>query len=233
MKLVFWLLACGSLSCSSPEADPLERGEELFSSPSFASSPDNRFSCAHCHDGASKSADRLKPGAPLAGATRRPSYWGGQENDLLEAVNACRSQFMVAPEPLEGSEPDAAALYDYLVSLEPGDPEPVAFSVVTSIRELPRGDAERGLEIYGRACAACHGEIVSGKGRLPGFPVLPDDAIYSHQGYDARSLRLVFTEKVRHGGFLGYTGRMPPFSLEVLDDESLADVLEALGVTGE
>jgi thiosulfate dehydrogenase len=233
MKRLPLLVACASFSCSSPDEAPHERGAELFSSPSFASSPDNRFSCAHCHDAAPGSDERLKPGAPLAGATRRPTYWGGQENDLLDAVNACRSQFMVTPEPLEGREPDAVALYEYLVSLEPGDPEPVGFSVVTSIRELPRGDAERGLEVYGRACSSCHGEIVSGKDRMAGFPVLPDDAIYSHQGYDARSLRLVVIEKVRHGGFLGYSGRMPPFSLEVLDDESLADLLEALGLTGE
>jgi thiosulfate dehydrogenase len=233
MKRFFWLLACGSLSCSSPDDDPVERGKELFSSPSFAASPDNQFSCAHCHDGDAASPERLKPGAPLAGVTQRSSFWGGQENDLLDAVNACRSQFMLAPGPLDANDPDAGALYDYLASLESGDSEPVPFSVVTSIRELPRGDAERGAEIFERACATCHGQALTGEGRLSGFPVLPDDAIYAHQGYDARSLRLVFIEKVRHGGFLGYDGRMPPFSLEVLDDESLADLLEALGMTGE
>jgi thiosulfate dehydrogenase len=232
-RALSFLLLC-PLSCSSPEEDLVARGEALFTSTSFAATPGNYFSCAHCHDARpGDSEERSMPGAPLAGVTQRPSYWGGQEDDLLEAVNACRSEFMVAPEPLEASDADAVALYEYLVSLEPGDPEPAKFSVVRSIRELPRGDAERGLSVYERACSFCHGEILSGKGRLPGFPVLPDDAIYSHQGYDARSLRLVFIEKVRHGGFLGYPGRMPPFSLEVLDDESLSDLLEALGVTGE
>ena len=34
------------------------------------------------------------PGAPLAGATARPSYWGGAVLDLFEAVSACYRQFM-------------------------------------------------------------------------------------------------------------------------------------------
>jgi thiosulfate dehydrogenase len=38
----------------------------------------------------------------------------------------------------------------------------------------------------------------------------------------------VFVEKTRHGGFLGYGGTMPPFSLNVLSDEDLADLLTFL-----
>ena len=52
-------------------------------------------------------------------------------------------------------------------------------------------------------------------------------------GYSERLIRLVFIEKVRHGPFLGYGGTMPPFSMETLSDEGLADLLEALAVTGE
>jgi thiosulfate dehydrogenase len=43
----------------------------------------------------------------------------------------------------------------------------------------------------------------------------------------------VFIEKVRHGGFLGYGGDMPPYSLEVLPDATVSDLLEALGVLGQ
>ena len=38
----------------------------------------------------------------------------------------------------------------------------------------------------------------------------------------------MFVEKVRHGAFLSYTGTMPPFSLEALPDEDLADILSYL-----
>ena len=34
---------------------------------------------------------------------------------------------------------------------------------------------------------------------------------------------------VRHGGFLGYGGEMPPFSVEKLSDAELADLIEYLG----
>jgi len=43
----------------------------------------------------------------------------------------------------------------------------------------------------------------------------------------------VFTEKIRHGLFLGYGGVMPPFSREVLSDQDVSDLLEALGVIAE
>lgn len=228
----FGLLLAG---CSG-DAEPslAERGRALFESTKLSSAPNNPFSCATCHAATpSSNFDRLMPGAPLAGVTERPSYWGGQENDLLDAVNACFEQFMQASGPLRASEQRAAELYAFLESLRPSDPEPQAFTVVTALGDLPRGDAARGFQVWDRACAACHGEIVTGAGRLPGLPILPDDGIYSHQGYDAWSLRLVFIEKVRHGSFLGYPGLMPPFSREVLPDDMLSDLLEALGLTGE
>jgi thiosulfate dehydrogenase len=44
--------------------------------------------------------------------------------------------------------------------------------------------------------------------------------------------RLIFTEKIRHGLFLGYGGTMPPFSSQLLSDAEVSDLLEALGVLG-
>lgn len=40
----------------------------------------------------------------------------------------------------------------------------------------------------------------------------------------------MFVQKVRHGGFLGYGGKMPPYSQEKLTDQDLGDLLELLGV---
>ncbi|HVJ14355.1 MAG TPA: hypothetical protein VM686_02900, partial [Polyangiaceae bacterium] len=79
------------------------------------------------------------------------------------------------------------------------------------------------------ACRPCHGELGSGARRLSEvIPVLPDEAVAKHSSYSVEEQRLVFVEKVRHGRFFGYGGFMPPFSLEALPDERLADLLSAL-----
>lgn len=197
----------------------------------------NLYSCRTCHEEQPGDAsERLLPGAPLAGATLRTSFWGGQESDLLAALNACRGAFMGASSPLGAGSPEAAALYAYLLSLEPGSSEPVAFTVQRTIIDLPSGSAEAGLDLYDAACATCHGAPHTGAGRLStAVPVLPEESVAQHRelGYSDRLIRLVFIEKVRHGPFLGYGGSMPPFSVETLTDPDLADVLEALGVTGD
>lgn len=85
--------------------------------------------------------------------------------------------------------------------------------------------------MYDAACAHCHGAIGSGDDRIAtDLPRLPDDVLAAHRHYSAQDQRLVFIEKVRHGGFLGYPGRMPPFSVEALTDAQLSDMLAALGV---
>ena len=169
----------------------------------------------------------------LAGVTQRQSFWGGMENDLLTAVNDCLRLFMYGRPDLTADDTAARSLYAFLVSLEPGDPTPVSFSVPTYIEDVPRGDTERGLGYYQRSCARCHGAIHTGEGRIASsLPILPEGPIASHAGYDLRAQRLIFIEKTRHGGFFGYVGVMPPFSQEVLGDTELGDILEAVGVTG-
>jgi thiosulfate dehydrogenase len=228
-------LGCGAGS-SKEETDPVGRGRALFESTGLSPSGLNRFSCSTCHDAHPAASGLLKSGAALAGATLRSSFWGGQEDDLLSAIEDCRRQFMLAGTPLRAGDADADALYTYLVSLEPGSSEGVPFSVERSIADVPRGDPERGRATFTSACAICHGSMHAGAGRLSErMPVLPDDTVLDHPApsYTPRLLRLVFIEKTRHGGFLGYGGVMPPFSLEVLPDAALSDLLEALGVLGE
>src|SRR5262249_13594755 len=146
--------------------------------------------------------------------TLRPSFWGGQENDLLRSIDDCRAQFMDVSTPLDPSDPDAEALYAYLASLEPGDAAPVAFTVVRSIADVPRGDAVSGQLVYAASCVPCHGGMHTGDGRrAPRVPVLPEDTLAAHAQFSPAAQRLVFIEKIRHGGFLGYGGNMPPYSL--------------------
>jgi thiosulfate dehydrogenase len=223
------------MACSSAPESAIERGRALFESKDLSPSRLNLFSCASCHD-LTPSADPngvVKTGAPIAGATLRPTYWGGQENDLLRSINACRNSFMIANVPMTADEADAEALYAYLVSLEPGDATPVPFTVISIIDELPNGDAEAGAAVYDRTCAACHGKAHTGEGRLATrVPILPQETLKAHESYSPRSQRLIFIEKVRHGGFYGYSGDMPPYSHERLSDTDLSDLLESIGVLG-
>jgi thiosulfate dehydrogenase len=233
------LVLVSTLGCTANTDDQranAARGHELYQSKGLSSSALNLFSCASCHDEKTRDPELIKPGAVLAGVTERPSYWGGQEEDLLHAINDCRAEFMAASAPLGGGEPDADALYAYLASLSPGDTDAVPFSVVREIAGIPRGDATRGAPLYDKACKQCHGLMHTGFGRLDELvPILPDDTLLAHSppAYSARTQRLVFIEKTRHGVFLNYGGQMPPFSLEVFPDTELSDVLEALGVLGQ
>jgi thiosulfate dehydrogenase len=228
------LLGCGT---NAPDQKELvARGYELFNSRALSSSGLNLFACSTCHDERAPGPTITKTGALLAGVTERPSFWGGQEDDLLLAIDDCRNEFMAASVPLEPKNADADALYAFLASLEPGNAAAVPFRVVREIDDIPRGDATRGQATYAKACRQCHGAIHTGYGSLGDVvPILPDDTLAAHPppAYSPRTQRLVFIEKTRHGVFLNYGGQMPPFSAEVLPDADLSDVLEALGVTGE
>jgi thiosulfate dehydrogenase len=121
-----------------------------------------------------------------------------------------------------------------LQSLEPGSDDDVPFSVERGIVPIPRGDAAKGEDVYGVACAYCHGAAHTGVGRLGvAVSILPEDTNLEHMALSLRLQRIVFIEKVRHGSFLGYGGDMPPFSLEQLSDEELSNLLEFLAITGE
>ncbi len=231
------LLCCSLLgACSSDASGPtaVEHGQQLFESKALSSSSLNDFSCASCHDLQASGPPPIKTGAPLAGATLRARFWGGQDDDLLRAINDCRNYFMVDNQPLTATDEDARSLYAYLQSAEPGDDQPQPFTVVTDILALPRGDADSGNHLYGWACASCHGEMHDGSGRLSArVPILPEETLAAHTEFTPRVVRLIFTEKIRHGLFLNYSGTMPPFSTERLSDQDISDLLEALGVLGE
>jgi thiosulfate dehydrogenase len=231
------LLAASTSACSDeapPQQDRVTEGQSLFEGRSLSDANINRYSCKTCHDADAPDPTKKKPGAVLAGVTLRPTFWGGQENDLLRSINACRRYFMFATADLRADEPKAEALYAYLSSLEPGNPEPVPFTVVRTVENLPRGDEASGQALFTTACSQCHGTLHEGVGRLRNtVPVLPEDTLLEHLDYSPREQRLVFIEKTRHGLFLGYGGDMPPFSTEVLSDSELSDILEALGAIGQ
>ncbi|MCU0655166.1 MAG: c-type cytochrome [Polyangiaceae bacterium] len=226
-------LALALLSCGDPqetERTAAERGAALFASPSVSRNTFNQLSCASCHETERHpAAGRILPGAPLDGVIARPSFWGGQELDLLRSVNHCLRIFMLDSEGLDRASPGAADLYEFLASLPPTSTGAFPFTVVGAIQDVPGGAAERGEVLYNRACASCHGTVNEGQGRLEGATLLPQETIAEHSDYTPLELRLVVIEKIRHGSFLGYGGRMPPFSAQTLSDEQVGDLLSYLG----
>ncbi|RYE86129.1 MAG: cytochrome c, partial [Myxococcales bacterium] len=125
--------------------------------------------------------------------------------------------------------PRSADLYAFLDALPATRVDPVPFTVVASVQDVPTGDVARGEALYGQACQSCHGTLHEGAGRLRTASRLPEDTIAEHAKYGAAELRLTAIEKIRHGLFLDYGGRMPPFSTETLSDQELGDVLQYLG----
>ena len=216
------LVAC---SADVEHVSAEQRGAALFSDGTRVAT---HLSCSKCHPGADQDSERIYPGASLGGAVLRPTYWGGQENDLLRSINDCRELFQGERSPWTGSERAAQDLYAYLQELN-GPSEPVPFTVVPSVAEIPAGDRALGAQVYARACRSGHGETITGKGALlRSIPSLPDDVLLEHAEFTQDQQRLIFVEKVRHGGFFHYGGSMPPFSLETLSDAQLGALLQFL-----
>ncbi|WP_437979170.1 c-type cytochrome [Sorangium sp. So ce295] len=217
------------------EGTAIDHGEALFTDAGVTDASFNRTTCATCHARRAGETDLILPGAPLAGVVSRPSYWGGKEIELLRSINHCLYYFMLQSDPWTSDNPEAMAMYAYLESLTegPAGEQEVPFTVVVAVTNPPAGDAARGAATYARACANCHGAVGTGAGKLvKDASTLPGEWLDDHplEEYTPLERRLVFVEKVRHGGFLGYGGEMPPFSLEKLTDQDLGDLLELLGV---
>lgn len=217
------------------QGTPIEHGEALFYDAAIAGTIPSGYSCATCHDVEPGTSAIVRPGAVMAGVTKRPSYWGGQELELLRAINQCLHYFMAKDRPWTPEDTDARAMFVYLESIsgEGSDTAPEPFTVVRDIVDLPAGDPTRGAKVFDHACAFCHGAPKTGKGKpVSRAPALPDETLAAHppDKYTDLERRLVFVEKTRHGGFLGYGGQMPPFSLEKLSDTEMADLLAFLGL---
>lgn len=232
------LAVLGGAVCSSePEQEhrtAIQHGQDLFQDPTAAGASFNALTCAMCHDEHAGDSADTKSGAPLAGVLQRPTYWGGQEDTLLGSINACLYFFMQGSEPWRGDEEEAKAIYAYLESLEAEATDAERAAVPFTIGPLvvpATGDVKSGEAAYNAACASCHGEKTSGEGRaVDTAPLLPEQTLDAHADYTPADRRLVFIEKTRHGGFLGYGGQMPPLSAELLSDQALADILAYLGV---
>jgi thiosulfate dehydrogenase len=199
----------------------------MFVDPAVSGAPDAYASCATCHATGPIPPDWIPAGGTLAGVVGRPHFFGGGELDLRAAVNFCLRRFMRAPrrETFTEDDPRGRDLLAYLETLD-GSPAPVPWTLGRIDRPLPPGDAGRGEAVWRRACRGCHGDAGTGAGRLsPVVSVLPGDLANEHRGEERERI----VEKVRNGSFYGAGGEMPPFSLELVDDGMLADVIAYLG----
>ncbi len=222
------LIAVSALAFSACTLSAERYGEQLFTDAQFSGSRFNAWSCSTCH--ATTEADTsLKSGHTLAGATERPSYWGGKQQRLIDATSFCYVYFMRGAKPLEPSEPRSRALYEYLASLKgTAEAKPATF-IPNLPSDVPRGDKARGADVYASACRDCHGELHTGKGRNSELAsVLPDVKDEYATVFPGIAPSKVFIEKVRHGQFFAVGGNMPLFAVERLSDEDLGALLAYL-----
>lgn len=218
--------------CPAEEVPAVERGRELMFDSDVSPSGLNHFACATCHVVDSTPARLRYAGYSLLGVAKRRTFYGGAEDRLLDAVNFCIVQYMRGV-ALTETDPDGRAIYEYLLSISPGDPvDGIPWTLVHSIPELEGGgDAANGKRVYDAMCLECHGALHSGKGRRePKATILPDEAMEIYRTmFPGVKPRTIVTEKLRHGGFFGIGGQMPPNGAEVLSDAEILDLFAYIG----
>jgi thiosulfate dehydrogenase len=218
----FWLglLALGGCTITA-SAD----GRDLMSATSVSNAPSNPFSCTTCHDLTATQNDYL-PGYTLYNASNRPTFWGGNSETLLDAINQCVVDFMRG-QPLKPDDEKARAMHVYLDSIAPDpSPSPLPLTVVPNIVDVPSGDPVHGKAVWLSGCANCHGDPHTGKGRISTVASLvPDDSIMAHGTDPKTGARPVCIEKVRHGKYFMVGGNMPLYPVERLSDDDLGALL--------
>jgi thiosulfate dehydrogenase len=229
MNRVLMLALALSTGCSETA---LQYGKSLYSSPGASDAASNAFSCATCHD-VGPTATRLRPGYTLFDAASRPTWWGGYETELLNAMNDCVTFFM-SGDALSATDEKSRALHLYLESIAPDQTSPaLPLTVVAQIVDVPSGDPAQGKMLWDTGCATCHGAPHTGAGRItPLAALVPDDSISAHGTDPKTGARPVVIEKVRHGKFFMVGGKMPLFSLETLSDAQLGSILGYLETFG-
>lgn len=214
----FGLLASIGLgACAESENETTTSGEALYSQPI---ADGNSFACATCHALSEPGADDLRrPGHPIGGAPKRPSFKNGQLARFDEAVDSCLREWMNA-DPWGPGDRRLSALSEYLN--QHGDEqgsEPIEFQIVAPPRELSGGEAAAGRELFNRTCSVCHGDDGEGSVRAPQVGGL---------GLDAE----LVASRVRTSGrrdsaiYEDLTGGIMPFwSAERLSDGELLDLI--------
>lgn len=214
------------MACAPPPAKDI--GAQLFDDARTSDAESNTFACSTCHT-VDDAAPAGAAGGSLTGVASRARFWGGNVTSLFDATNVCVTFFMRGS-ALTKTEPKSRALFEYLASISTTDATPTqALTIAENVTTLPRGRASAGHAVWDASCRNCHGDIRSGNGRISDSASLVPQASEEFAVVVNFPADLVITEKVRHGNFFGVGGTMPPFSLEVLSDAQLGDLLSYLG----
>jgi thiosulfate dehydrogenase len=221
------LFVAASAACPAPSG--AEVGRRLFSDARFSDSEFNSFSCATCH-GTTADATAPRIAKPLNDVVGRGVWWGGYSPRLIDAVDFCNVFFMRG-DPIDPTSPRARALYEYLVLISSEtEAAPRTLTWVENVGTVARGDPRRGEAVWDASCRTCHGDPVTGDGRINDRVSAVPGASQEFADANGFAVDLVVTEKVRHGQFFGVGGNMPPFSLESLSDEDLGALIAFLGI---
>lgn len=200
-------------------------GEDLFWMPLTQFST---YACGTCHSIEEPAMDLMRrPGHALGEATARPSFKDGQLDDIIDAVNSCRAEWMAQPEPWDEDTPEWQRLRSFLEDQNDGaESETITYTIVepsADTQDYEGGDFDAGQQLFNDSCALCHGEDgEGGTGRAPALPAVRLDALGA-TGI-ARRVRLSgpSTSEV-YEGLTG--GGMPFWSEERLSEQELKDVI--------
>jgi thiosulfate dehydrogenase len=228
-----WALVLFSFGCTQTAR---EYGRHLMGDVGLAGSSENAFSCNTCHEQTATPA-HLRPGYTLFDTAARPSYWGGFQLSLLDAINQCLVNFMRSDKELSPTDDRSRALYVYLTSISPDATAPaLPLTVVQNIVDIKSGDPMAGKALYQDGCANCHGQPHTGTGRISvKQSIIPDDSLAAHGTDPMTGARIITIEKVRHGKFFNVGGNMAPYSVETLSDAQVGEILaylEGFGLPG-
>lgn len=221
MTRMTYSLACAAaillIACSDSGGGTEASGETLYMEPH----PDgNTFACATCHSLFEPAPDGVRrPGHSIADAALRPTFKNGQLDELRDAVNSCRVEWMAATAFGE-ADPRWLALSGYLRELAgEGEVPALSYEIVQPPTDLGGGDVESGRALFNRSCVVCHGNDATGTERAPALrgDLLDADTIA------VRVRTSGLQQSAVYGGLTG--GRMPFWAADRLSDDELRDLV--------
>ncbi len=206
-----------AVGCGTDSVD----GQEVYSQPIEGG---NTFACQTCHALEEPAADGIRrPGHAIGDATRRPSFKNGQTSNMLDAVNTCLTEWMLAP-PWQEDDEEWLALHDYLdnratEAQEPAVAPTIAIDIVEPPAALTGGDVDAGQELFNSSCVVCHGTDAVGTDQAP--PLIGSLLDAELVARRVRTSGLV--DSATYDGLTG--GRMPFWGADRLSDAELLDVI--------
>lgn len=211
-------------ACSDDGGAATPSGEALYMEPHVDG---NEFACSTCHALEEPAPDGVRrPGHAIGDAANRPSFKNGELDELLDAVNTCRDEWMAAP-VFAASDARWLALSNYLSEQAGDEPAPaLEYQIVSPPTNLEGGDADAGRDLFNRSCVVCHGEDAQGTDRGPALrgSLLTSQLIATRVRTSGRSDSRVYE------GLTG--GRMPFWSADRLSDDELLDLV-AFGLVAD